>query len=86
MVEIEFKEYHFMMAVRAFQRIIAKRMQDGLLPTIKTAEFLVLFFWYDVIQLTIDLTMSGIQTAIPDHLKMLFRDVADEAFYEIHDR
>ena len=60
MVEIEFKEYHFMMAVRAFQRIIAKRMQDALLPAIKTAEFLVLFFWYDVIQLTIDLTMSGV--------------------------
>lgn len=86
MVEIEFKEYHFMMAVRAFQRIVAKRMQDSLPPAIKTAEFLVFFFWYDVIQLTIDLTMSGIQTAIPDHLKMLFRDVADEAFYEVHDR
>ena len=82
MVEIEFKEYHFMMAVRAFQRIIAKRMQDGLPPAIKTAEFLVFFFWYDVIQLT----MSGIQTAVPDHLKMFFRDVADEAFYEVHDR
>lgn len=60
MVEIEFKEYHFMMAVRAFQRIVAKRMQDSLPPAIKTTEFLVFFFWYDVIQLTIDLTMSGV--------------------------
>lgn len=31
-------------------------------------------------------TMSGIKTAITDHLEMFFRDVPDKAFNKIHNR
>jgi len=28
--------------------------------------------------------MAGVNTAVPDHFVMLFRDVLDEALYELH--
>lgn len=34
----------------------------------------------------INLSVSGIDAAITDHLVILFRDVPDEPLYELHDR
>lgn len=40
----------------------------------------------DPVEFLINLAMTGINTAIPDHLIMLFGDVPDEPFYKLHNR
>ena len=34
----------------------------------------------------VDLPVPGINAAIADHLKMFFRDMADQTLYKLHDR
>ena len=86
MVVIEFQKLHFVIAFRTIQRVIAEREEDGSPPLSKTAVDLKFFFGNDTVQFRINLTVPCIQPAIADHFKMFFRDVADETFYEIHDR
>ena len=86
MVVIEFQKLHFVIAFRTIQRVIAEREEDGSPPLSKTAVDLMFFFGNDTVQFRINLTVPCIQPAIADHFKMFFRDVADETFYEIHDR
>ena len=86
MVVIEFQKLHFVIAFRTIQRVIAEREEDGSPPLSKTAVDLMFFFGNDTVQFRINLTVPCIQPAIADHFKMFFRDVADETFYEIHNR
>lgn len=86
MVVVELKKLHFVFAVGAFQWIIAKRREDGSSPLIKTAKNMVFFSGNSTIEMFINSTMTGINTAVPDHLKMFFGDMSDQAFYEINRR
>lgn len=45
----------------------------------------MLFTWNGAKELFVNLTVPGIEAAIAGHLVMLFRDVLDEAFDELHD-
>ena len=86
MAVIEFQKLHFVIAFRTIQRVIVEREEDSSPPLSKTAVDIVFFFGNDTVQFRNNLTVPCIQPAIADHFKMFFRDVADEMFYEIHDR
>lgn len=47
---------------------------------------MVLFLRDDTSQFRVELAVSGVKTAIPDHFEMLFGNVADETFDEINGR
>ena len=83
---IYFQDYHLMVAVRTDQRIIAKRRKDCSTPAVKTLKNMSFFFRKGKIQFFIYGTVSGIKTAITDHLEMFFRDMTDETFDKIHGR
>lgn len=86
MVIIKFKKYHFVFAVRTFQRIVAEGRKNGGAPLVKTPVYMMFAFGYSPIEFRIDLTMPCIQAAIADHFKMFFRDMADQTLDEIHSR
>lgn len=86
MVVVELKKLHFVFTVGTFQWIIAKRNEDGSTPLVKTAKNMVFFSGNRTMEAFVNRTMTGINTAVPDHFKMLFRDMPDQAFYEIHGR
>ena len=44
MIVIEFKEFHFVPAVRTFQGIITKRQQDSSPPLVETSVNVMFFF------------------------------------------
>ena len=44
----------------------------------------MLFTGNGSVKFFVNLPMAGINTAVADHFEMLFRDMADEAHYEIH--
>ena len=46
----------------------------------------MLFFRYSTIQMLINFTVAGIDSAIPDHFKVLFGNVFYEPFDEIYSR
>lgn len=46
----------------------------------------MLFTGYGTVQLFVDVPMACVNAAIADHFEMLFRDMPDEALYEIHGR
>ena len=47
---------------------------------------MVLFPGNDPAEFFVDLPVPGINAAIADHLKMFFRDMADQTLYKLHDR
>ena len=86
MVIIEFKKHHFVFAVRAFQGIIAEGRKNGGAPLVKTSVYRMFAFGYSPIEFGINGPMSCIESAIADHFKVFFRDMADQTFDEIHSR
>ena len=60
MIIVEFKKLHFVFAVRAFQRVIAERKEDGISPLIETTIDTVLVFGNGTIKFGINLAVSGI--------------------------
>ena len=75
-----------MIAMRTDQRIIAKRRKDGSTPAVKALENVAFFFGNGKMEFFIYGTMSGIKSAITDHLEMFFRDMTNETFDKIHGR
>ncbi len=86
MIVIELKEFHFMLAVRTFQWIIAKGKKDRCSPLVKAAKNRLFFFGYGAVQFGIYLAVPGIKATVPDHFKMLFRDMPDQPLDELHSR
>lgn len=46
----------------------------------------MLFTGYGAVQLFVDIPMACVNVAVADHFVMLFRDMPNEPFYEIHNR
>lgn len=65
---------------------MTKGRKDGGTPLVKTPVNMVLFPGNDPAEFFVDLPVSGINAAIADHLKMFFRDMADQTLYKLHDR
>ena len=73
---VEFKEDHGCAAF-TLQRVIAEGMKDGSSPLIETTEEMVLFAGDRVMEIFVDITVPGIETAIADHLEVPVRDMPD---------
>ena len=52
-------------------------MKDGSAPLIETTEEMVLFAGDRVMEIFVDITVPGIEAAIPDHFKVFLRDMSD---------
>ena len=61
-------------------------MENGCPPFVKTTEDTVLFTWDCPKELFVDITMSGIDAAITDHLEMFLRYVTDQTLNKIQHR
>ena len=86
MVVIEFQELHFVFAVRTFKRIIAEGRKNGDSPLMKTAEYRMLFSCDSTVKMFIYCTVACVESAIPNHLEMFFRYVADQTFDKVYSR
>ena len=54
MIVIEFKKYHFVLAIRAFQGVITKRRENGSSPLVETTVDMVLVSGNGTVKLGID--------------------------------
>ena len=86
MIVIEFEKYHFVFTVRAVQRIITERRENGGSPLIETAINMVLASENGPMEFGVNFTMPGIKSAISNHFKMFFRDVTNQPLNEFHSR
>lgn len=73
-------------ATFALQGIIPEGMKNSSPPLIETAIKTMFLARDSVMKMIVYLPIPGIEPTIPDHLKVLFRDMPDQAFYEFHDR
>lgn len=73
---IEFQEDHGCAAF-TLQGVIAEGMKDGSTPSIETAEEMMLFTGDGTMEFFVDITVPGIEAAIPDHFKVFLRDMSD---------
>ena len=73
---IEFQEDHGCAAF-TLQGVIAEGMKDGSTPLIETAEEMMLFTGDGTMEFFVDITVPGIEAAIPDHFKVFLRDMSD---------
>ena len=53
---------------------------------IKASVYRVFFSGNGTIEFLINLSVTCVEHAIPDHFKMLLRDMTDQACYEVHSR
>ena len=81
---VKFQKEHFMFIIRTVQWIIFKRRKDSSPPSVETAKYMAFFFWNCQVKIFIYFAVSGIKPAIADHFKVLFRDMPDQTFDEIH--
>ena len=72
-------------AAFALQGIIPEGMKNSSPPLIETAIKTMFLARDSVMKMIVYLPIPGIEPTIPDHLKVLFRDMPDQAFYEFHD-
>ena len=68
------------------ERVITKGRKDSGTPSVKASVNVVLFPGNDSAEFFVDLPVPGINAAIADHLKIFFRDMADQTLYKLHDR
>lgn len=83
---IEFQDDHGITAVRAFNGIIAKSVNDGISPGREGHVSLPFFSRNGSADQVIRISMASIDTIVANHLKMLFRDVADKTFNKVYGR
>lgn len=86
MVVIKFKKYHFVLTIRAFQRIITERRENGVSPLVKTAVDRVPASGNGPVEFGINLAVTRIKAAVSNHFKMFFRDMANQTLDKIHCR
>lgn len=67
------------------KRVITKGRKDGGTPLVKASVNVVFFPGNDPAEFFVDLPVPGIKAAIADHLKIFFRDMADQTLYKLHD-
>ena len=53
---------------------------------VKASKNVVLFTGNGSMELFIKFPVAGINAAVTDHFEMLFRDMADQTLYELHNR
>lgn len=75
-----------MSAVRALKGIAAHGKKETFTPGIEIEKNLVFRFWDCFMELIVNLPVSGIKPIVPGHLEILFRDMLNEQFNEIHGR
>lgn len=86
MFKIELKKEHFFATARALDRVISERKKDVVTPCNHVKIYRFLLSGNSTVQTFIFFAVSCINTIIPDHFEMFFRDVSDKSFDEIHDR
>lgn len=86
MVVIEFNENHDMPAVRTGAGIIAKGRKYRSAPFVEGKKDTVFFTGNGPVELFVRFSVAGIQTVVPDHLEMFFRDMLDDTANEIENR
>lgn len=84
--KIEFKKEHFFATARALDRVISKRKKDIVTPCDHVKIYRSLLSGNGTVQTFIVFAVSCINAIVADHFEMLFRDVPDKSFDEIHDR
>lgn len=60
-------------------------MKYGSAPLVEAAVEVMLVTRDRVMEILVDITISGIESTISDHFEILFRDMLDQAFYKLHD-
>ena len=83
MVVVKFQKKHFMFTIRTFQWIVSKGRKDSSPPFVEITEYMTLCSRDCQVKIFIYFAVTGIKPAIPDHLKMFFRDMPDQTFDEI---
>ena len=86
MIKIELDKEHGRATFGTFQRIITERGENTVSPFVKALVESVLFFGDGAVELFISVPSPGIKPAITNHFKVLFRDMLNQAFDEIHGR
>lgn len=87
MFKIQFKKCHVLFAVRALERVISKRKENHLPPSVKTAEKVV-FGRMDgsTVGRGVIRPVPCIKSIVACHLKIRFRDMLDQELYEVDGR
>ena len=75
-----------MPACRTFQRVITKRSKNCSSPLVETTINAVFLFWNCMGKAGVGFTVPCIESAIANHFKMFFRDMANQFFDEIDGR
>lgn len=84
--KIEFKKEHCFTTARALDRVISKRKKDVVTPCNHVKIDRSLLSGNSTVQTFIVFAVSGVNAIVSDHFEMLFRDVSDQPFNEIHNR
>lgn len=85
-LKIEFKKEHGFATARALDGVISKRKKYIVTPCNHVKIDGSLLSGDGTVKTFIFFTMSCIDTVITNHLEMLFRDMSDQPFNELHGR
>ena len=87
MFKIQFKKCHVLFAVRELERVISKRKENHLPPSVKTAEKVV-FGRMDgsTVRRGVIRPVPCIKPIVACHLKIPFRDMLNQELYEVDGR
>ena len=83
-VVIHFQKYHICTTAGALKRIVPHGGEKKSAPVVKGEPETVLFVRQGLVEQLVGIAVPGVNAIITDHLKVLFRDVPDKAFDEIH--
>ena len=86
MLKVKLKKEHGFSTTRAFNRIISKRKKYVIAPCNHVKIYMSVMFGYGPVKTVIFFTVPCIDTVITNHFEMLFRDMPDQPFNELHDR
>lgn len=86
MFKIKLKEEHGFAAAGTFDGIISKRKKYVISPCYHVEIYAFLIFGNNMVKAFISSAVSGIDTIITYHFKVLFRNMSEKSFNEFHDR